>query len=209
MEKLSFVKKKLELMQEFGDVAKYREATEQLKKYKSLNAAQIKLEAKKRKELAKEELRLKEIEELRAQTRAQANLKAKRYVFHVKIHIFFQYIFFPHQNSHLIQNSHFFLFKPNIFVQNSHFLKIRLILKIHIFLLKIRIFIKFIFFQNSHLIQISHLIQDSFVKQNSHLIQNFPCNAKFIFRFKIHIFLLNSHFGSKFTYFNFKFTCFF
>ena len=107
MEKLSFVKKKLELMQEFGDVAKYREATEQLKKYKNLNAAQIKLEAKKRKELAKEELRLKEIEELRAQTRAQANLKAKRYVFHVKIHIF-SIFFFPHQNSHLIQNSHFF-----------------------------------------------------------------------------------------------------
>ena len=77
MEKLCFIKKKLELMQEFGDVSKYREATEQLKKYKSLNAAQIKLEAKKRKELAKEELRLKEIEELRAQTRAQANLKAK------------------------------------------------------------------------------------------------------------------------------------
>ena len=77
MEKLGFIKKKLELMQEFGDVSKYREATEQLKKYKSLNAAQIKLEAKKRKELAKEELRLKEIEELRAQTRAQANLKAK------------------------------------------------------------------------------------------------------------------------------------
>ena len=32
---------------------------------------------KKRKELEKEELRLKEIEEIRAQTRANANLKAK------------------------------------------------------------------------------------------------------------------------------------
>ena len=106
MEKLSFVKKKLELMQEFGDVAKYREATEQLKKYKSLNAAQIKLEAKKRKELAKEELRLKEIEELRAQTRAQANLKAKRYVFHVKIHIFS--IFFFHIKIHILFKIHIF-----------------------------------------------------------------------------------------------------
>ena len=114
MEKLSFVKKKLELMQEFGDVAKYREATEQLKKYKSLNAAQIKLEAKKRKELAKEELRLKEIEELRAQTRAQANLKAKRYVFHVKIHIF-SIFFFPHQNSHFFYSNLTFLFKIHTF----------------------------------------------------------------------------------------------
>ena len=41
MEKLSFVEKKLELMQEFGDVGKYREATEQLKKYKSLNGTPI------------------------------------------------------------------------------------------------------------------------------------------------------------------------
>ena len=87
-------------MQEFGDVAKYREATEQLKKYKSLNAAQIKLEAKKRKELAKEELRLKEIEELRAQTRAQANLKAKRQVFHFKIYWAFSNSLFFSKEDH-------------------------------------------------------------------------------------------------------------
>ena len=77
MKKLSFVKRKLELMQEFGDISQYREATEQIKIYKELCSTDLKAEAKKKKELEKEELRLKEIEELRAQTRANANLKAK------------------------------------------------------------------------------------------------------------------------------------
>ena len=64
-------------MQEFGDISQYREATEQIKIYKDLCSSDLKAEARKKKELEKEELRLKEIEELRAQTRANANLKAK------------------------------------------------------------------------------------------------------------------------------------
>ncbi len=77
MQKLTFVKRKLEMMQEFGDINRYREACEQLKTYKKLCASDLKVEAKKRKELEREEMRLKELEELRAQTRANANLKAK------------------------------------------------------------------------------------------------------------------------------------
>ena len=77
MQKLTFVKRKLELMQEFGNIRQYRIVSAQLKKFKTLCTADLKEEAKKRKELEREELRLKEIEELRAQTKANANLKAK------------------------------------------------------------------------------------------------------------------------------------
>ena len=77
MQKMKFVKQKLEVMQEFGDIHQYREALDQLKTYKRLCATDLKAEAKKRKELEREEMRLKELEELRAQTRAQANWKAK------------------------------------------------------------------------------------------------------------------------------------
>ena len=64
-------------MQEFGNIRQYRIVSAQLKKFKTLCTADLKEEAKKRKELEREELRLKEIEELRAQTKANANLKAK------------------------------------------------------------------------------------------------------------------------------------
>ena len=64
-------------MQEFGTVQEYRQAWDQLKHYKSVNAKELKAEAKKRQELEREELKLKDLEELIAQTRAKSNLKAK------------------------------------------------------------------------------------------------------------------------------------
>ena len=76
-QRLNFVKRKLEILQEFGNVEQYREAWEELKKYKVLCASELKAEAKKRQELEREELKLKDLEELIAQTKATANLKAK------------------------------------------------------------------------------------------------------------------------------------
>ena len=89
-------------MQEFGTVQEYRQAWDQLKHYKNVNAKELKAEAKKRQELEREELKLKDLEviffilfsrkncsffiiyilfffsqELIAQTRAKSNLKAK------------------------------------------------------------------------------------------------------------------------------------
>ena len=64
-------------MQEFGTVQEYRQAWDQLKHYKSVNAKELKAEAKKRQELEREELKLKDLEELIAKTRAKSNLKAK------------------------------------------------------------------------------------------------------------------------------------
>ena len=60
-------------MQEFGTVQEYRQAWDQLKHYKSVNAKELKAEAKKRQELEREELKLKDLEELIAQTRAKSN----------------------------------------------------------------------------------------------------------------------------------------
>lgn len=77
MQKLEFVKRKVEFMQEFGDIKRYRDACEQLKKYRRLCAVELKAESKKKKELELEEKKLKELEELKATTRAQANMKAK------------------------------------------------------------------------------------------------------------------------------------
>jgi hypothetical protein len=77
MQKLEFVKRKVEFMQEFGDTKRYRDACEQLKRFRRLCAVELKVEAKKKKELEQEEKKLKELEELKAQTRAQANMKAK------------------------------------------------------------------------------------------------------------------------------------
>ena len=77
MQKLEFVKRKVEFMQEFGDIKRYRDACEQLKKFRRLCAVELKIEVKKKKELEQEEKKLKELEELKAQTRAQANMKAK------------------------------------------------------------------------------------------------------------------------------------
>ena len=77
MQKLEFVKRKVEFMQEFGDVKRYRDAGEQLKQFRKLCAVDLKVQAKKKKELEKEELKLKELEEIKAHTRAQAGLKAR------------------------------------------------------------------------------------------------------------------------------------
>jgi len=77
LQKLSFVKRKLELTQEFGNIRQFREVSVQLKSFKALCAVELREEAKQRKLLEREEMRLKEIEELRAQTKANANLKAK------------------------------------------------------------------------------------------------------------------------------------
>lgn len=62
--KLNFVKRKVELMQEFGTVQEYRQAWDQLKHYKNVNAKELKAEAKKRQELEREELKLKDLEVL-------------------------------------------------------------------------------------------------------------------------------------------------
>lgn len=77
MEKLDFVRRKVEFMQEFGDVARYRDAWDQLKVFRSLCSADLKVEAKRKKELEAEEARLKELEEMRSQAKAEANMKAK------------------------------------------------------------------------------------------------------------------------------------
>ena len=62
--KLNFVNRKVELMQEFGTVQEYRQAWDQLKHYKNVNAKELKAEAKKRQELEREELKLKDLEVL-------------------------------------------------------------------------------------------------------------------------------------------------
>ena len=49
----------------------------QLKQYRKVCAADLRAEAKRRKELEKEEQKMKELEEFKAQTRANANFKAK------------------------------------------------------------------------------------------------------------------------------------
>ena len=59
MQKLNFVKMKVEFMQEFGDVACCRDANEQIKSFRMLCLADLKAEAKQKKELEKEEQNLK------------------------------------------------------------------------------------------------------------------------------------------------------
>jgi len=54
-------------MQEFGDVRRYRDACEQLKVFRKLCAVELKQEAKRKKELEKEEVKMREIEEFRCQ----------------------------------------------------------------------------------------------------------------------------------------------
>ena len=43
MEKLDFVRRKVEFMQEFGDVGRYRDAWDQLKAYRHLCSADLKV----------------------------------------------------------------------------------------------------------------------------------------------------------------------
>ena len=77
MAKMEFVQRKVEFMQEFGDVGRYRDAWDQLKKFRHLCSADLKLEARRRAELEEEEKRLQGLEEMRAQAKAEANMKAK------------------------------------------------------------------------------------------------------------------------------------
>merc|ERR1719430_357063 len=77
MAKLEFVQRKVEFMQEFGDVGRYRDAWDQLKKFRHLCSADLKVEAKRKAELEEEEKRLQNLEEMRAQAKAEANMKAK------------------------------------------------------------------------------------------------------------------------------------
>ena len=50
-------------MQEFGDIRRYRDACEQLKTFRKLCSADLRAEAKKKKEFEKEEQKMKELEE--------------------------------------------------------------------------------------------------------------------------------------------------
>ena len=69
IQKMEFVKRKVEFMQEFGNIAKYREAAEQLREFKRLCADDIKAEARRRKELEEQEEHFKELEQLKAQVK--------------------------------------------------------------------------------------------------------------------------------------------
>ena len=77
MVKMEFVQRKVEFMQEFGDVGRYRDDWDQLKKLRHLCSADFKVEARRRAELEEEEKRLQGLEEMRAQAKAEANMKAK------------------------------------------------------------------------------------------------------------------------------------
>jgi hypothetical protein len=77
LKKLDFVKRKVEFMQEFGNAAKYRDACEQLREFKRICSADLKVEARRKKELEAEEGHLKELETLKAQSRADASMKAE------------------------------------------------------------------------------------------------------------------------------------
>jgi hypothetical protein len=77
MAKLEFVQRKVEFMQEFGDVGRYRDAWDQLKMFRHLCSADLKVEARRKKELEDEEEKLQKLEEMRAHATADANLKAK------------------------------------------------------------------------------------------------------------------------------------
>ena len=74
---MNFVKRKVELMQEFGTIQQYRESCEQLKKFKGSCASELKVETKKRQELEREEMKLKDLEKMIAHTRAMTDLKGK------------------------------------------------------------------------------------------------------------------------------------
>ena len=77
MQKLEFAKRKVEFMQEFGDVKNYRDACDQIRQYKHLCAVDLKIEAKRKRELEREEQKLQELETIKAQVRAETNMKAK------------------------------------------------------------------------------------------------------------------------------------
>ena len=63
--------------QQFGDVGRYRDALDQLKKFRQICSADLKLEARRKAELEEEEKRMEELEEFQSRIKAEANLKAK------------------------------------------------------------------------------------------------------------------------------------
>jgi hypothetical protein len=54
-------------MQEFGDIRRYRDACEQLKAFRKTCAADLRAEVRRKKELEKEEQKMKELEEFKIQ----------------------------------------------------------------------------------------------------------------------------------------------
>ena len=67
IQKMDFVKRKVEFMQEFGTVAECRDAAEQLREFKRLCADDIKAEARRRIELEEQEEHFKELQQLKSQ----------------------------------------------------------------------------------------------------------------------------------------------
>merc|ERR1719147_250012 len=76
MAKLEFVQRKVEFMQEFGDVGRYRDAWDQLKRFRRVCSSDLKVEAKRKKELEEEEKRLVELEGLKSKAKSDAYLRA-------------------------------------------------------------------------------------------------------------------------------------
>merc|ERR1719495_1878383 len=77
MSKLEFVQRKVELMQEFGDVGRYRDAWDQLKRFRHICSADLKIEAKRKAELEEEEKRMDELEGLKSKAKSDAKLRAR------------------------------------------------------------------------------------------------------------------------------------
>ncbi len=77
MQRLAFAKRQVEFMQEFGSIKELRDARDQIRSLRLVCAVDIKAEAKRKKELEREEKRMKELEALKAQVRAEVNMKAK------------------------------------------------------------------------------------------------------------------------------------
>jgi tetratricopeptide (TPR) repeat protein len=76
-QKLEFVKRKVEFMQEYGTIGQLREAGDQLKAFRLLCAGDLKVEARTRKEREREREELGQLDAAKAHVRAEAALKAK------------------------------------------------------------------------------------------------------------------------------------
>ena len=74
---LDMVNKDLSNMAKLEFVGRYRDVWDHLKKFRHLCSADLKVEARRKAELEEEEKRLKGLEEMRAQAKAEANMKAK------------------------------------------------------------------------------------------------------------------------------------
>jgi tetratricopeptide (TPR) repeat protein len=87
MAKFELVQRKVEFMQEFGDVGHYRDVWDQLKKLRHLCNADLTVEARRKAELEEEEKRLQSVEEMQAQSKEVAptwDLNIERYDYGVK-----------------------------------------------------------------------------------------------------------------------------